>query len=91
MPDKRGYACEEKTYGLPAIWINEEELAALFIASRLASNIPDRRLKSSFKSFLEQIVPVFPTCVGINRGRRAKFKSKSSVNPVLSMFRPLLE
>jgi len=35
---------------------NEEELAALFIASRLASTIPDRSLKSSFKSFLEQIV-----------------------------------
>lgn len=56
MPDRRGYAYEEKTYELPAIWITEEELAALFIASRLASTIPDRSLKSSFKSFLEQIV-----------------------------------
>jgi predicted DNA-binding transcriptional regulator YafY len=52
MPDKRGYAYEEKTYELPGIWINEEELAALCISSRLASTIPDRRLKSSFKSFL---------------------------------------
>jgi predicted DNA-binding transcriptional regulator YafY len=56
VPDRRGYAYEENAYELPAIWINEEELAALFIAARLASTIPDRSLKSSFKSFLEQIV-----------------------------------
>ena len=58
MPDRSGYAYEDSAYELPGIWINEEELAALFIASRLASTIPDRRLKSSFKSFLQQIVTV---------------------------------
>lgn len=56
LPDKRGYAYEEKAYELPGIWIDEEELAALLIGSRLASTIPDRRLKSSFKSFLEQVL-----------------------------------
>jgi predicted DNA-binding transcriptional regulator YafY len=56
IPSKRGYAYEDKTYDLPGIWINEEELAALFIASRLAATIPDRRLKYSFQSFLAQIL-----------------------------------
>jgi len=56
VADKRGYAYEEKAYELPGIWITGEELAALFIASRLASTIPDKRLKSSFKSFLQQVV-----------------------------------
>lgn len=56
MPDKKGNAYEEKSYDLPGIWINGDELAALLIASRLASALPDKRLKSSFKSFLEQIL-----------------------------------
>ena len=56
LPAKRGYAYEEQAYELPGIWITGEELAALFIASRLASTIPDKRLKSSFKSFLQQVV-----------------------------------
>lgn len=56
VSEKRGYAYQEKAYELPGLWINEQELAALFIASRLASTIPDRKLKSSFKSFLGQVV-----------------------------------
>jgi predicted DNA-binding transcriptional regulator YafY len=56
VADKRGYAYEDTAYELPGIWINEEELSALLISSRLASSIPDRGLKSSLKSFLDQIV-----------------------------------
>jgi len=56
VSEKKGYAYQEKAYELPGLWINEQELAALFIASRLASTIPDRKLKSSFKSFLGQVV-----------------------------------
>ena len=56
VPDKRGYAYADKAYELPGIWITGEELAGLFIASRLASTIPDRGLKSSFRSFLQQVV-----------------------------------
>lgn len=56
MPAKRGYAYAEETYALPGIWLNDEELGALFISSRLASTIPDRHLKISLKKFLQQIV-----------------------------------
>ena len=35
VPEKRGYAYEEKSYELPGIWIKEEELAALLISFRL--------------------------------------------------------
>lgn len=52
----RGYEYEDKTYELPGLWISEDELGALLIASRLASTIPDRSLKSSLKAFLQQIV-----------------------------------
>ncbi|MEA3223227.1 MAG: WYL domain-containing transcriptional regulator [Thermodesulfobacteriota bacterium] len=56
MANKRGYDYEDNTYDLPGIWINEEELVALLISSRLASTVPDKRLKVSLKSFLEQII-----------------------------------
>ncbi len=55
-PQKRGYAYEDGSYDLPGVWINADELAVLLIASRLASTIPDRGLKSSFRTFLKQIL-----------------------------------
>ncbi|MDF1594164.1 MAG: WYL domain-containing protein [Desulfobacterales bacterium] len=58
VSDRRGYEYEDKTYELPGLWINEDELGALLIASRLASTIPDRSLKSSLKAFLQQIVTI---------------------------------
>jgi predicted DNA-binding transcriptional regulator YafY len=56
VPGERGYAYEDTAYELPGIWINEEELSALLISSRLASTIPDRGLKTSLKSFLDHII-----------------------------------
>lgn len=56
VPRQRGYEYEDDTYELPGIWMNEEELAALLISSRLASTIPDKKLKSSLRSFLQQII-----------------------------------
>jgi predicted DNA-binding transcriptional regulator YafY len=53
---KRGYEYDDATYALPGMWLNEEELGALLIASRLASTIPDLHLKTSLTSFLQQIV-----------------------------------
>ncbi len=53
---ERGYKYDDNTYELPGIWINEEELSALLISSRLASTMPDEDLKTSLKSFLEQII-----------------------------------
>lgn len=58
MAGPRGYEYDDSTYSLPGIWLNEEELGALFIAFRLASTIPDKDLKSSLMSFLQQIVSV---------------------------------
>lgn len=60
VPDKKGYEYEEKTYEFPGIWINEEELAALLISFRLASTIPDRRLKSSLQQILASRSLKFP-------------------------------
>ena len=56
VPGKRGYAYDDEAYALPGIWLNPEELGALFISTRLASTIPDRHLKASLISFLQQIV-----------------------------------
>ncbi|MEW6670500.1 MAG: WYL domain-containing protein [Thermodesulfobacteriota bacterium] len=56
VAQQRGYEYEDKSYELPGLWINEDELGALLISSRLASTIPDRRVKSSLKAFLQQIV-----------------------------------
>lgn len=55
-PDRRGYAYADNTYELPGIWLSQEKLGALLISSRLASTIPDRRLKSSLSRLLQQIV-----------------------------------
>ena len=63
---KRGYEYEEKIYTRPGIWLGEEELGALFISTRLASTIPDKRLKTSLTKFLQQIVSaMFPAHAGM--------------------------
>ena len=78
VPGKRGYAYEDDTYELPGIWINEEELSALLISSRLASTIPDKKLKSSLISFLKQIVSLYSlgSPISINElGERVSVKN----------------
>lgn len=56
LPEKKGYTYEEKSYELPGIWIKEDELLGLLILSRLASGIPDNRLKTYLTSFHKQFV-----------------------------------
>lgn len=54
LPEKRGYEYEHRSYELPGIWIKEDELVGLLVLSRLASGIPNKNLKTSLASFLQQ-------------------------------------
>lgn len=53
---RRGYEYEDDRYELPPIWVKEDELLGLCIALRLASTLPDRKLKSSLYELLEKFV-----------------------------------
>lgn len=56
VAESRGYVYEHDAYELPGFWLNEEELTSLLVSYRLASAVPDNVLKSSFKSFLDQVL-----------------------------------
>jgi predicted DNA-binding transcriptional regulator YafY len=56
FPDKKGYALENDGYELPPVWFNEDELLALCLALRLASTLPDLKLKSSLYKLLEKFL-----------------------------------
>lgn len=56
VPARRGYRYEDSSYELPGLWLGEEELISLLLAFRLASAVPDSSLKSSLKSFLNQVL-----------------------------------
>lgn len=53
---RRGYRYEDDSYELPPIWFKEDELLALCLALRLASTLPDRKLKSSLHEILEKFL-----------------------------------
>ena len=55
-PSKRGYEFEDDSYELPPVWFNEDELLALCLALRLATTIPDRKLKSALYELLEKFL-----------------------------------
>jgi len=52
----RGYGYEDISYELPPIWFNEDELLALCLALRLASTLPDRKLKTSLYELLQKFL-----------------------------------
>jgi predicted DNA-binding transcriptional regulator YafY len=56
VPEHRGYAYEDHTYELPGFWLGEEALTSLLLAYRLASTVPDIAIKTSLRSFLEQLL-----------------------------------
>jgi predicted DNA-binding transcriptional regulator YafY len=56
IPDKRGFAYEDNTYELPGFWLGEESLLSLLLAYRLVSAVPDKSLKTSLRTFLEQLL-----------------------------------
>jgi predicted DNA-binding transcriptional regulator YafY len=51
-PARRGYEYEDDTYELPPVWYKEDELLALCLALRLASTLPDLKLKDSLHEVL---------------------------------------
>jgi len=53
---RKGYKYEDDRYELPPIWFNEDELLALCLALRLASTLPDRKLKSSLYELLQKFL-----------------------------------
>jgi len=53
---RKGYKYEDDNYELPPIWFNEDELLALCLALRLASTLPDRKLKGSLHEILEKFL-----------------------------------
>jgi predicted DNA-binding transcriptional regulator YafY len=54
--EHRGFAYEDNTYDLPGFWLGEEGLTSLLLAYRLASTVPDIAIKTSLRSFLEQLL-----------------------------------
>ena len=56
VPEQRGYVYEDNTYELPGFWLGEEALTSLLLAYRLASTVPDVAIKTSLRSFLEQLL-----------------------------------
>jgi len=55
-PNKKGYEFEDDVYVLPPIWFSEDELLGLCLALRLASTLPDRKLKDSLYDLLEKFL-----------------------------------
>jgi len=53
---RRGYGYEDNSYELPPIWFKEDELLALCLALRLASTLPDLKLKDSLHELLEKLL-----------------------------------
>lgn len=56
VPAERGYHYTDDAYELPGSWIGAEELTALLVAYRLASTIPDKKLKRSCAEILKRIL-----------------------------------
>lgn len=56
IPENKGYQLEDAGYELPPVWLKEEELLALCLALRLASTLPDLRLKRSLYELLEKFL-----------------------------------
>jgi predicted DNA-binding transcriptional regulator YafY len=55
-PERKGYELENERYELPPVWFKEDELIALCLALRLASTLPDKKLKRSLYELLEKFL-----------------------------------
>ena len=52
----KGFYYSDKTYELPSLWFNEDNVVALSLAVRLASSIPDIDTKNRLCALLEEII-----------------------------------
>ncbi|MFB3886682.1 MAG: helix-turn-helix transcriptional regulator [Thermodesulfobacteriota bacterium] len=55
-PSRKGYEYEDDGYELPPLWFKEDELLALCLALRLASTLPDPKLKNSLYDLLTKFL-----------------------------------
>ncbi len=52
---RHGYYYSETSFELPSVWINEDELLSLCIASRLAKSIPQDEIKESLINLFDKL------------------------------------
>ena len=53
--EHKGYHYSEAGFELPNIWLGQEEIVALIISKRIATAIPDRRLKKKVDFYFKKI------------------------------------
>lgn len=56
MAKHKGYYYTDQTFELPGLWFTEEAIVALSLAVRLASAVPDTRIKHSLCAFLNDLL-----------------------------------
>jgi predicted DNA-binding transcriptional regulator YafY len=56
IPGLRGYDYEDNTWEIPGLWFDEDALISLVLSYRLASAVPDSRVKASLRNFLNQVI-----------------------------------
>ena len=55
-PERKGYYYTDQSFELPGLWFTEESIIALSLAVRLASSVPDERIKNSLCAFLNELL-----------------------------------
>lgn len=58
---RKGYLYENQSFEMPPIWISENEVVALSLATKLSATIPDNKLKQSIRNLLNKIFKNFTT------------------------------
>lgn len=56
---RKGYLYENQAFELPPIWISDNEVVALSLATKLSAAIPDKLLKQSIQNLLNKIFKNF--------------------------------
>jgi len=54
--DRKGYGYTDWTFELPGLMLTEENVVAVALAVRLASSVPDERMKQGLCSFLDELL-----------------------------------
>ena len=54
--ERKGYTYTDRSFELPGLWLTEENVVAVALAVRLASSVPDERMKRGLCSFLDDLL-----------------------------------
>lgn len=54
--ERKGYIYTDRSFELPGLWLTEENVVAMALAVRLASSVPDERMKQGLCSFLDDLL-----------------------------------